>query len=226
MKKFISVIFTVALFGSMALSCKQKVQTMATEADSLSYVIGLSVGQSLIKFDSTLNVDMVCEAIRDVYNSTEKISFEEGRDYYLGQQTYFIHEKAERYQEQFLEDLRKSNRDFVRLRNGVTYKIVKLGDQNNQSLVSRDTISIALSIFDQSGNVIREQDTLVSAYRDLLEGLREVIRITGNGGSADIWIPSKQAYGSEGNEELGIKPNQLLNYKVDIFDINFYNKKR
>lgn len=226
MKKFISVIFTVALFGSMALSCKQKVQTMATEADSLSYVIGLSVGQSLIKFDSTLNIDMVCEAIRDVYNSTEKISFDEGRDYYLGQQTYFIHEKAERYQEQFLEDLRKSNRDFVRLRNGVTYKIVKLGDQNNQSLVSRDTISIALSIFDQSGNVIREQDTLVSAYRDLLEGLREVIRITGNGGSADIWIPSKQAYGSEGNEELGIKPNQLLNYKVDIFDINFYNKKR
>ena len=226
MKKFISVIFTVALFGSMALSCKQKVQTMATEADSLSYVIGLSVGQSLIKFDSTLNIDMVCEAIRDVYNSTEKISFEEGRDYYLGQQTYFIHEKAERYQEQFLEDLRKSNRDFVRLRNGVTYKIVKLGDQNNQSLVSRDTISIALSIFDQSGNVIREQDTLVSAYRDLLEGLREVIRITGNGGSADIWIPSKQAYGSEGNEELGIKPNQLLNYNVDIFDINFYNKKR
>ena len=226
MKKVISVIFTVALFGSMALSCKQKVQTMATEADSLSYVIGLSVGQSLIKFDSTLNIDMVCEAIRDVYNSTEKISFEEGRDYYLGQQTYFIHEKAERYQEQFLEDLRKSNRDFVRLRNGVTYKIVKLGDQNNQSLVSRDTISIALSIFDQSGNVIREQDTLVSAYRDLLEGLREVIRITGNGGSADIWIPSKQAYGSEGNEELGIKPNQLLNYKVDIFDINFYNKKR
>lgn len=199
---------------------------MATEADSLSYVIGLSVGQSLIKFDSTLNIDMVCEAIRDVYNSTEKISFEEGRDYYLGQQTYFIHEKAERYQEQFLEDLSKSNRDFVRLRNGVTYKIVKLGDQNNQSLVSRDTISIALSIFDQSGNVIREQDTLVSAYRDLLEGLREVIRITGNGGCADIWIPSKQAYGSEGNEELGIKPNQLLNYKVDIFDINFYNKKR
>ena len=226
MKKFILSIFTLALSGSMALSCKQKTQSMATEADSLSYVIGLSVGQSLIKFDSTLNIDMVCEAIRDVYNSTEKISFEEGRDYYLGQQTYFIHEKAERYQEQFLEDLRKSNRDFVRLRNGVTYKIVKLGDQNNQSLVSRDTISIALSIFDQSGNVIREQDTLVSAYRDLLEGLREVIRITGNGGSADIWIPSKQAYGSEGNEELGIKPNQLLNYKVDIFDINFYNKKR
>ena len=225
MKKFILSIFSLALFGTMALSCKQTTQTMATEADSLSYVIGLSVGQSLIKFDSTLNVDMVCEAIRDVYNSTEKISFEEGRDYYLGQQTYFIHEKAEKYQEQFLADLRKSNREFVRLRNGVTYKIVKLGDQNNQSLVSRDTLSLALSIYDQSGNAICEQDTLITAYRDLMEGLREVIRITGKGGSVDIWVPSKYAYGSEGNTEKGIKPNQLLNYKVDIFNINFYNKK-
>ena len=225
MKKFILSIFSLALFGTMALSCKQTTQTMATEADSLSYVIGLSVGQSLIKLDSTLNVDMVCEAIRDVYNSTEKISFEEGRDYYLGQQTYFIHEKAEKYQEQFLADLRKSNREFVRLRNGVTYKIVKLGDQNNQSLVSRDTLSLALSIYDQSGNAICEQDTLITAYRDLMEGLREVIRITGKGGSVDIWVPSKYAYGSEGNSEKGIKPNQLLNYKVDIFNINFYNKK-
>ena len=225
MKKFILSIFSLALFGTMALSCKQTTQTMTNEADSLSYVIGLSVGNSLIKLDSTLNVDMVCQAIRDVYNSTEKISLEEGRDYYLGQQTYFIHEKAEKYQEQFLADLRKSNREFVRLRNGVTYKIVKLGDQNNQSLVSRDTLSLALSIYDQSGNVIREQDTLVTAYRDLMEGLREVIRITGKGGNVDIWVPSKYAYGSEGNAEQGIKPNQLLNYKVDIFDINFYNKK-
>ena len=102
MKKIIPALFTVQLFGSISLSCKQTSHTMATEADSLSYVIGLSVGQSLIKLDSTLNVDMVCEAIRDVYNSSEKMSFEEGRDYYLGQQTYFIHEKAEKYQEQFL----------------------------------------------------------------------------------------------------------------------------
>jgi FKBP-type peptidyl-prolyl cis-trans isomerase len=226
MKKIFATVITLAVFGSMALSCKQSTNTMATEADSLSYVIGMSVGQSLIKFDSTLNVDMVCEAIRDVYNSTTKMTMEEGRDYYLGQQTYFIHEKAEKFQEQFLEDLRKSNREFVRLRNGVTYKIVKLGDQNNQSLVSRDTLSLALSIYDQSGVAILEGDTLVSAYRDLMEGLREVVRITGNGGSADIWVPSKCAYGAEGNTEYGIKPNQLLNYKVDIFDIKFYNKKR
>ena len=208
------------------LSCKKSTNVIATENDSLSYVIGLSVGQSLIKFDSTLNVDAVCEAIRDVYNSTQKMTLEQGRDYYLAQKTYFVHERAEQYQEQFLTDLRKANRDFARLRNGVTYKIIKLGDQSVQTLVSRDTLSLAMTIRDDAGVAIMEQDTLIAAYRDLLEGLREVVRITGNGGSVEAWVPSKCAYGSEGNDELGIKPNQLLKYNIEILDINYYNKKK
>lgn len=226
MKKILLSFLAVALLSIPTFSCKQGSNNIATESDSLSYVIGLSVGSSLIKLDSTLNVDVVCQAIRDVYNSTPQMSMEDARDYYLGQQTYFIHEKAERYQEQYLEDLRKSNRDYVRLRNGVTYRIIKLGDQSVQSLVSRDTLQLALSIYDQQGSAIIESDTVKSAYRDLLEGLREVVRITGDGGSVDVWVPSNQAYGSEGNAELGIGANQLLNYKVDIIDINFYNKKK
>ena len=226
MKKIAISLLIISLFASLTLSCKKSTNTIATEADSISYIIGLSVGNSLMKMDSTLNIDAVCEAIRDTYNSTEKMTLEQGRDYFLAQKTYFVHEKAEKYQEQFLTDLRKANRDFVRLRSGVTYKIDKLGDQNVQTLVSRDTLSLILSIYDQAGAAISEKDTVVIAYRDVLEGLREVIRITGNGGSADVWVPSSQAYGSEGNAELGITPNQLLNYKVDIIDINFYNKKK
>ena len=226
MKKITISLLVISLFASLTLSCKKSTNTIATETDSISYIIGLSVGSSLMKMDSTLNIDAVCEAIRDIYNSTEKMTLEQGRDYFLAQKTYFVHEKAEKYQEQFLTDLRKANRDFVRLRSGVTYKIDKLGDQSVQTLVSRDTLSLVISIFDQAGAAILERDTVVTAYRDVLEGLREVVRITGNGGSANIWVPSSQAYGSEGNEELGITPNQLLNYKVDIIDINFYNKKK
>ena len=99
MKKIILPLLTLALFCTTLFSCKQSSNTIATEADSLSYVIGLSVGQSLIKLDSTLNVDAVCQGIRDVYNSTQMMTMDEGRDYYLGQQTYFVHEKAEKYQE-------------------------------------------------------------------------------------------------------------------------------
>ena len=226
MRKILLSFLAVACLCGLTFSCKQGRSTIATERDSLSYVIGLSVGSSLIKLDSTLNVEVVCQAIRDVYNQSQQMTMDDARDYYLGQQTYFVHEKAERYQEQYLEDLRKSNREYVRLRNGVTYRIIKLGDQSVQSLVSRDTLNLAISIYDQQGNAIIEGDTVKNAYRDMLEGLREVVRITGNGGSVDVWVPSNQAYGSEGNAEMGIGANQLLNYKVDIIDINFYNKKK
>lgn len=226
MRKILLSFLAVACLCGLTFSCKQGSSTIATERDSLSYVIGLSVGSSLIKLDSTLNVEVVCQAIRDVYNQSQQMTMDDARDYYLGQQTYFVHEKAERYQEQYLEDLRKSNREYVRLRNGVTYRIIKLGDQSVQSLVSRDTLNLAISIYDQQGNAIIEGDTVKNAYRDMLEGLREVVRITGNGGSVDVWVPSNQAYGSEGNAEMGIGANQLLNYKVDIIDINFYNKKK
>ena len=181
MKKIAISLLVISLFASLTLSCKKSTNSITTEADSISYIIGLSVGSSLMKMDSTLNIDAVCEAIRDIYNSTEKISLEQGRDYFLAQKTYFVHEKAEKYQEQFLTDLRKANRDFVRLRSGVTYKIDKLGDQSVQTLVSRDTLSLVLSIFDQAGATIVERDTVVTAYRDVLEGLREVVRITGKG---------------------------------------------
>ena len=226
MRKILLSFLAVACLCGLTFSCKQGSSTIATERDSLSYVIGLSVGSSLIKLDSTLNVEVVCQAIRDVYNQSQQMTMDDARDYYLGQQTYFVHEKAERYQEQYLEDLRKSNREYVRLRNGVTYRIIKLGDQSVQSLVSRDTLNLAISIYDQQGNAIIEGDTVKNAYRDMLEGLREVVRITGNGGSVDVWVPSNQAYGSEGNAEMGIGANQLLTYKVDIIDINFYNKKK
>ena len=226
MKKIFTTLAVLAILLPMAFSCKKSTNTIATANDSLSYVIGLSVGTSLIKFDSTLNVDAVCQAIRDIYNASGTMTLEQGRDYYLGQKTYFVHQRAEEHQEQFLEDLKKSNRDFARLRNGVIYRIIKLGDQSVQSLVSRDTLNLAMTIYDHSGEVVVEKDTLKTAYRDLLEGLREVIRITGDGGSVDVWVPSSQAYGSEGNAELGIGANQLLNYKVDIVDINYYNKKK
>lgn len=206
-------------------SCHKSSSKMANDLDSLSYVIGLNVGKNLIKMDSTLNADMICMAIKDVYNGKEKMTMKQSHTYYLAQKTYFVHEKAKQYQEQFLEDLSKSDRSYVRLRDGVTYKIIKLGDQSIQSLVSRDTLSIAMTIKDENGNIIHAADTVYTAYRDVISGLHEVLRIAGNGGQIEAWVPSAEAYGTGGDSLLGIKPNQLIRYDLNILDIKYHNQK-
>lgn len=223
--KRISIYALVAMmFGTMVIGCGKGGGKIATDADSVAYVIGLNVGHNLLAMDSTLNVDIVCAAIRDVFDGEQKMSLEEGRNYLLAQKTYFVHEKAQAYQEQFLADLSKSDRSYVRMRNGVTYKIIKLGDQSIQTMTGRDTVRMAYTILSEAGDTIRGLDTMRVAYRDLVDGLQDVVKVAGDGGSFDAWLPSKTAYDTAGNEELGIAPDQMLRYEVDILKIDYYNK--
>lgn len=222
MMKFAKYIAVVLLFGTMTLSCNKGKAKLEGDSDTLSYVVGLNVGHSLMEMDSTLNVEAVCEAIRDVYNGTQKMTLEEARDYYLAEKTYFVHEKAQAYQEQFLTDLSKRDRKYVRTRSGVTYKILKLGDQSHVgSMSSRDTIKIAYKITDEQGRVIVEADTLRDSYRNHLKGLQEVIKLAGDKAHFNAWLPSKTAYDVEGNKELGIEANTMLNFDVEVLNIKY-----
>lgn len=222
MKKLISFVVVGLLFGAMFVSCHRSSTKLGGGADTLSYIVGLNVGHSLMEMDSTLDVEAVCEAIRDVYNKAPKMTLAEARDYYLAEKTYFVHEKAQAHQERYLTDLSKRDRKYVRTRSGVTYKIIKLGDQSHVgSMSSRDTVKIAFKLTDEQGRVIVEADTLRDSYRRLLKGLQEVVKLAGNGAKFNAWLPSKTAYDVEGNEELGIGANTMLNYDVEILDIKY-----
>ena len=221
MKRFISFA-VVLLFGTMFFSCNRGKAELNGGADTLSYVVGLNVGHSLMEMDSTLNIEAVCAAIRDVYNGTPKMTLEEARDYYLAEKTYFVHEKAQAYQERFLTDLSKRDRKYVRTRSGVTYKILKLGDQSHVgSMSSRDTIEFAYKLTNEQGRVIVEADTLRDSYRNILKGLQEVIKLAGDGAHFNAWLPSKTAYDVEGNSDLGIEANTMLNFDVEVLNIKY-----
>ena len=223
MKKIVSLIAVVLLFGAMFVSCHRTSTKFTGESDTLSYVVGLNVGHALMEMDSTLNVDAICAAIRDTYNGTTKMTLEEARDYYLAEKTYFVHEKAHAHQERYLTDLSKRDRKYVRTRSGVTYKILRLGDQSHVgSMSTRDTVKIAFKITDEQGRVIVEADTLRDSYRSLVKGLQEVVRLTGSGGHFNAWLPSAQAYGVEGNAEIGVESNAMLNYDVEILNIKYH----
>ena len=222
MNKFAKYIVAILLFGTMAVSCNKGKMERSSDADTLSYIIGMNVGKALMEMDSTLNVDAVCTAIRDTYNGTTKFTMTEARDIYLAEKTYFVHEKAKAHQERYLADLSKRDRKYVRTRSGVTYKILRLGDQSRQGSMSlRDTVRILYTLTDESGKVIIESDTLRDSYRNLVKGLQEVVKLAGSGAHFNAWLPSKVAYDVAGNKELGIEANTMLNYDVEILDIKY-----
>ncbi len=222
MRRILSVLLVALLFSTAMISCGRRGGKSGIEADTLSYIVGLNVGHTLMEMDSTLNVDAVCAAIRDTYKGTQKMTLEQARDHYLAEKTYFVHEKAKAHQEQYLTDLSKRDRKYVRTRSGVTYKILQLGDQSHTgSMSARDTVKIAFKLTDEQGRVIVEADTLRDSYRNLVKGLQEVVRVAGEGARFNAWLPSKVAYDVEGNQKLGIEANTMLNYDVEIIDIKY-----
>ena len=222
MGKILRYIVVVMLFAGLFGSCGRRASNFAGDTDTLSYVIGLNVGHSLMEMDSTLNVEAVCAAIRDVYNGSAKMTMEEARNYYLAEKTYFIHERAQAYQERYLADLSKRDRQYVRTRSGVTYKILRLGDQSRQtSMGVRDTVKLVYTITNERGDVLVKADTLRDSYRGFVKGLQEVVRLAGEGAHFNAWLPSKQAYDVEGNDSLGVPANTMLNYDVEILEIKY-----
>ena len=118
--------FALTAVALLAGACSRKSGggvKLKADTDSVAYIIGMNVGMNLLKMDSTLNVNAVCEGIRDVFRAGAKLSADDAELYYLRYMNYVLPEKARAYEEQFLADFAKSNRSYARTPSGVTYTV-------------------------------------------------------------------------------------------------------
>ncbi len=68
------------------------------DTDSVAYVIGMNVGANLLKMDSTINVNAVCEGIRDMFRGNPRLSAADAETFYLSYVNYALPEKARAYE--------------------------------------------------------------------------------------------------------------------------------
>ncbi len=229
MNRFIA---STLLLGALLISCKSepKVATAAlnNETDSLAYVIGLNIADNLMAMDSTINVAVVCRAISEKVSSKALMTNDDARDYYLRYLTFVEPERKRGYEEQYLEDLATSNRDFTRSKSGLTYNIAVIGDESQSPKLASDNISLRYTISRIGGEQIyssyAQGDTLNLALSELNDGLQEGVKMIGKGGKINAWIPSKLSYGEDGDDELNIKPFETLYYEVELIELNRNSK--
>lgn len=199
---------------------------LRTDTDSVAYVLGMNVGMNLLRMDSTINVGAVCEGIRDVFRASEKLSADDAETYFLRYVNFALPEKARAYEEQFLADFAKSNRSYARTASGVTYTVGELGDQGLVPASDRDTVVMRYAIRTADGKEVYSSyergDTLRMQLGDLPKGVKESLKLIGKGGRIDAWLPSATAYGSGGDQQLGIAPNATLFYRIELVDVDKY----
>lgn len=226
MRKTLVVLTAAAL---LAGACSKKTGggvKLKTDTDSVAYVIGMNVGMNLMKMDSTINVNAVCEGIRDVFRQGTRFSAADAEVFYLRYMNYALPEKARAYEEQFLQDILKANRNYARTASGVTYTVEVLGDQEQIPASDRDSIALRYLIRTADGRDVYSSyergDTLRTTLGGLLKGMKESVKLVGRGGKINAWIPSSAGYGTEGDKELGIQPNTTLYYEIELVDVDKY----
>ena len=226
MRKTLVVLMAAAL---LAGACSKKTGggvKLKTDTDSVAYVIGMNVGMNLMKMDSTINVNAVCEGIRDVFRQGTRFSAADAEVFYLRYMNYALPEKARAYEEQFLQDILKANRNYARTASGVTYTVEVLGDQEQIPASDRDSIALRYLIRTADGRDVYSSyergDTLRTTLGGLLKGMKESVKLVGRGGKINAWIPSSAGYGTEGDKELGIQPNTTLYYEIELVDVDKY----
>lgn len=229
MKKLIYLFAALTLAGACSKQSGNGAK-LKNDLDSVAYVIGLNVGLNLQRMDSTINVGDVCEGIRDIFRGQPRMSLEQAETYYLSYMNYALPEKARAYEEQFLADIAKSNRSYARTSSGVTYTVDDVGDQNLVPMSDRDSVMLRWVIRTADGNEIvssyERGDTVRSLLRDLRKGVQESVRLIGRGGRIKAWVPSKAAYGPEGDPALKIAPNTTLYYEIELVDVDKYSSRR
>lgn len=192
-------------------------------ADSLSYVVGMNIAYNVMKMDSTLRPEVVVAAVADALRGEEKISMEDGKFYLLSYMNYDVYERVRKYEDQYLNDLAASDNDIVRTRTGLTYKVGELGNMSNTATHPRDTVAIIYTAKSMAGVEVdpasERPDTLRTTLTKLPDGLSEGVKLIGQGGKITLWMPSNLAYGAAGNEQKGIKPNEMLCYEVQIVEV-------
>lgn len=208
----------VACGGSTSNSVK-----LNDSADSLSYVVGMNLAYNIMKMDSTLRADVIMAGLSDALQGNEKISLEEGKFYLLSYMNYEVYERVRKYEDQYLTDLAAGDKDIMRTRSGLTYKVGELGNMSNIASHPRDTVAIMYVAKNMAGvevdPVADRPDTLRTTLVKLNDGLAEGVKLVGQGGKITLWMPSTLAYGAAGDEQKGIKPNEMICYEVEIIEV-------
>ena len=228
MKKTLFIFLFVTAFWACSKQSDGGSARLKIDTDSVAYVIGMNVGWNLMQMDSTLNVAAVCEGIRDVFRKRTRLTAEEAETFYLRYMNFALPEKARAYEEQFLADLAKSSRSFARTRTGITYSVDEIGDQERIPSSDRDSILIRMRVRSTDDKELYSSyergDSLRMTLSDLPSGLVESIKLIGEGGKIESWLPSSLGYGTEGNTEYGVQPNQTTCFEIELLKLDKFSE--
>lgn len=219
MKTTLTVLSLILFFNSYSQTI------LVTSKDSLSYAIGITIGNDLKKqgLDTFINADVLFRAMREglLPSGMAALSQEESgniiTDYMNAIRTKQF-EMNKKESEMFMADNSKKEK-VVTLPSGLQYEVVNKGDGPKPTLMSKVKVHytgkfVNGNVFDSSLN----SDPAEFMVSQVIPGWQEGICLMNTGSKYILYIPWDLAYGEQGISGT-IPPYSTLVFDVELIEI-------
>jgi FKBP-type peptidyl-prolyl cis-trans isomerase FklB len=222
-KTFVAI---AVLAAATMTSCGNKKSSnikLNNATDSLSYAIGLDLGDNLGQSDlSTLNLEIMMKGIQDQLDSVPDMELLEARQFIQMEIQNMMEAKAEKGKDEGVKFLEENKmKDGVQTTpSGLQYKVIQEG--NGAKPAATDVVKvhyhgtlISGEVFDSS---VDRGEPVSFPLNQVIPGWTEGLQLMSKGSKYMFYIPENLGYGSRsmGN----IKPYSTLIFEVELLDIN------
>lgn len=198
--------------------------TLSSELDSVSYAIGIDIGNNLKKsgFDE-INPNAIAKGFADVYDSAADIWEAQAANAYV--MNYFK-KVADRKAEANLkaaEDFLAANKEkegVVTTESGLQYKIIKEG--TGPKPLATDKVKVYYkgtlmdgTVFDET----KDDNPAQFTVNGVIKGWIEALQLMPVGSKWELYIHPDLAYGANPRKGGPIQPNDMLIFEIELLEI-------
>ncbi len=204
--------------------------TLSTDADKISYAIGVNIGQNFKNQNLPINTQAIAQGISDGYNGSKTLmSSQDMQSTLLNFQKNLIAKRqseltqtSEQNTQQgstFLQQ-NKNKPGVVTLPDGLQYKVITPGA--GASPTDKDSVTVNYvgsltngQVFDSS---YQRGKPATFPVTEVIPGWTEALKMMKPGATWEIYVPPSLAYGDRGIGPIG--PNQTLIFKINLISVN------
>ena len=223
MKKF--RFLTLLIIANLTTNIKMSAQKLNNEIDSVSYSLGVNIGENIKTQFPDIDLKNFEAAIKDVLDDNKKPIIS-GADAQKTIQEYFTKQQA-KASESVVEEGRKflaensKKENVVTLESGLQYEVIKTGEGAKPTLNDQVTTHyhgtlIDGTVFDSS---VERGEPASFPVSGVIKGWTEALQLMNVGSKWRLFVPYDLAYGERGaGPKIG--PFTTLIFEVELISIN------
>jgi len=227
-KRIVAVVLAVCVMSCVSVFAAD--ETLKSDSDKLSYMLGMDIGNFLKDIPREIDFDVFVRGIKDSYKGermllTEEEALKIKQDFVKEIQTEAIQkmnalkEKNKKDGEAFLAE-NKKKRGVMTTSSGLQYEVIREGTGASPKLEDKVKVHYSGKLIDgtEFDSSYKRGEPVSFPLNGVIQGWGEGLQLMKVGGKNRLFIPANLAYGEQGAGQQ-IPPNSVLIFEVELLAI-------